>query len=793
MGKCAIKVAGAKDLSEFELGELEKLEEQIQDLMTYYVGDRGSMRKEFQGILDDFKADSRTRAVQGVANIIKERRLLEELIVSSSFKDASDGLLNLYEGNNSIETHYRTNSNHYSKVLYSRLHDRGVSKRFSKGELDEAIHIEAYNRANNKESVSDPDAVAAYEAIKDTNNVIYEDMRLAGMDVRYRRDFLVSQNHNAEKMLNVVDGNPAKSKEVWINYILDNIDKSETFTNATLPKLDGNGKVVHEGTEKAVLGKMYDGIIDGQRATSVDDTGSKNYLNSFKSRKLIFKDGTASYNYSQKFGNGQSLAESMQYQIDRSAKTVANVSILGTRAGITHQNLKQAYTKKFQGTSTRGKIERNLSKIEKAYKEVVAPPHAPATLLEKGVNFMRGLSAFSKLGSSIFSALWDVNSSAAMYYVRTGESQIKGYVDAIFSSTELLANPTKMRELGEALNVNIWFNDMAIAMGGHKGDYDSGYNWVNKVFNEASKWTGVPYQTKISRVVNGILQAKSFQKMIDNVDNLNNLQKLALDEYKIKPDDLKLIGKHANKHDSLGAITPSSILEMPLSVFGGNAGSATKKRSELHRKMSNYIDDAVQKGTPTPTAKAKRHLFKSRSENELRIIATLTMQFKETAWQILLSNKENLMKTYQANGVSGATRFVGEYAMLGFVSYMGIEYIKAKAFNKDDPFERFARGGDSAKEMFLDYMNKASFAPVLSDAATAAMSKYPSSNLTSYVAGPSMGSLSELGKVAGAKDSIKAGRKWVSRNAFPSTHIGLKALERNFLEYNWRTGERIRK
>jgi len=798
---CVTKVAEKLKLGQFETEKLRELEDVIHDLMDYYVDpktkqvDRASIQKEFEKVLEDWKVDTKTEAAATIANRIKEERARRHLL-NGDFKKSFLNFLNFFEGNNSIETFYRSDSTHYSKMLHSRLKDENLTKVFYRGELDELVFEQAYRKSKGMDDVNDPRAVKAHEIIQELNNKIWQDHRLAGLNVRYRKDFLISRSYNAEKMLGIVEGNPQASKEAWIDEMLENyLNHEETFTKASRTIYDDKtGKVIKAGKEREILGQMWEDIMEANRKRPAKDSkGKKNYLNRLKGRKIEFKDGKTEYEFMRKYGNSNSLIEGMQYNIDRSAKASANVRMLGTNAERTYQGLMETFTKDFQGKVSDAEISRAVSKIQKAYEEVVAPPHAPSTFLEKSVNFMRGLSAFTKLGSSIFSALWDVNSSAAMYFVRTGESQIKGYVDAWFNTVKFAASPEQLKEMGDALNANIWFNDMAIAMGGHKGDYDTGYNLVNNAFNYMGKFTGVPYQTKISRVVNSVLQAKSFQKMIDNVGKLNNFQKIAMEEYGITADDLKFLGKYAKKHDSIGAITPNSVYDIPLEKFGKDRGSALNAQKELFYKISNYIDDAVQKGTPTPTAKTKRQLFKSRSENELRVLANLTMQFKETAWQILIANKEILEKSYQANGVVGAGRFVGEYMALGLISYMGIEYLKAKLFNKDDPFEKFARGGDDAKQVFIDYINKTSIAPVISDAVTAATSPYPLSNLTSYIAGPSMATMSELGKIPVAKDQTRAGMKFARRHLLPMNHFTVKALERHLFNYEWLTGDRIRK
>ena len=66
MGTCSTIVADRRNLSELEAKELALLEDQIHDLMKYHSGDKTAAKKEFQELLENWKIDSKTRAVQAV-------------------------------------------------------------------------------------------------------------------------------------------------------------------------------------------------------------------------------------------------------------------------------------------------------------------------------------------------------------------------------------------------------------------------------------------------------------------------------------------------------------------------------------------------------------------------------------------------------------------------------------------------------------------------------------------------------------------------------------------------------
>jgi hypothetical protein len=498
------------------------------------------------------------------------------------------------------------------------------------------------------------------------------------------------------------------------------------------------------------------------------------------------------------FSGHQTLGEAFDLQMQQNAKVAANTMLLGVKPDKAFAVIKNAVEREFQGTVDRSELHSALNKAHSAYLNVTAPPATPTTTTDKMVNLVRGLMAFSKLGSSIFAATWDLNSTALQYAVHTGESMFKAYGKTFveFAKTLEKAGRGTLREFGEDVGVNLHFNDPAIAFGGNVGDYDTGFDAVNRFFHRASYFTGVPHQTISSRGTGGSMMSQAFQKMLNNVDNLNKFQMLALEEYNLSIDDLRLIRDNTNPDGDWGFITSKNVREIDLAKFdAGSTSAAMKKRQELWAKYNAYIDAAVQYGTPTPTAQTRRHLGKA-ADNPYRALFSLIMQFKETAWKIGMGNKKALERYYAASGAKGTSIALAEYTALAGASYFAIEYTKAALFNQRTPGERWADG--ERREVAFDFVNKASFIPVISDAVDQGTSPYYGNNIVNYLAGPTGGMAIDAFNVGKSLASdrqgatTKAAWKFARRNVLPSNWVPAKAAVKHLFEYDMITGEKIR-
>lgn len=796
LSECAKEVKKAfSELSDNELLEIEKDLDLIDEV---YGSDKAQRNKIVRDYVEQHAADLKYRNATIIRDKIKQIRNVKKIVEEAATpKEAGDNLLNFFEGDGGVESLYQVNSAKYDGQFRTGLKRSGVDREFASGEYDELIRIHNHKLSKGEAGLDDPVVKAIYENIKKVNDSMWEDMNLAGLDVRYRKDFLVSRNVDVNALISAGD-------KQYIDDLYNNLlDINEFFTPVTIAK--------GEAEMKRVLKNMYDDMVESRSTINLGEMdgslGKKNYRKSLKSRKLVFKDGSAEHQYSQKYGSGKSLMEQIQLGMDRSAKTVANVTMLGTDPEMSFKKLATALDSKFKQGATKQEVKevsndigRAVSKAKSAYTEIVAPPHQPTTKLDNAINFIRGLQAFSKLGSSLLTAMYDINSTTLQYAARTAESQAKAYMESFkeFVNIAKMSN-LERKELGEMLNTQVWFNDIAVVLGGHKGDYDTKFDAINNFFTKTYNFTGVPFQTELSRLTNAVLQAKAFTKMLKKgYDNLNPLQKLAADEYGMTAQHFDFINKLGATDPQLGMVTPKNIREIDIvkvkDFLGTDSNNqAMKFVKEVHDSYSMYINDAVQKGTPTPTAKTKRQMFKSRDHNELvRSVANLTMQFKETAWKIAISNYDAFSKYNKAFGGVRAGKEVGMYMTMGFTSYIMFENARRMLFNQPSVFEEFEKGDQKTmRNLFFDYVNKSSIAPVISDTIEAGTSPYMGRNIQQTLLGPTFSMAQDAFNII--KDPSRKNIGKGLRHITPANYLPLKSALRHSLEYDLWTGQKIRK
>jgi len=784
---CVLEVQKTLNLDELEVTQLKELEADIHELKTRHGTDRKAINEEFKDILKKYAEDSQYNSVRIIQDKIKLSETKKSLFVKGELKKTAKNLRNFYTGNNGIETHIRTMSTKLENMWHGGLKKLELEDEMISGDFDKAIYQVADDISKGKAPTGDATSVALHTHLKRLNDVIWGKMKESGLDVRYRRDFLTKRTYDVEKMMNFGE-TLAESKSMWVKDMQDNfLDMKETFSEASLGS---------DGRTDDVLGQIFDDIVDNRTSfTTLGIDGQKSSLGLLKGRKLVFKDGNAEFDFNAKFGEGKSLYENSVINMRRAAKTIGQTERLGTRPDKGHADIMKSFGEmaKTSKDFNLKEFDGLVTKIDERYKAVVAPEHLPSSALEKGINLARGLQAFTKLGSSIFAAAYDINSTAVQYALKSGESQTSGYIKGFVEFAKRTYNPAEQRELAELLNVNILFNDAAISMGGHKGDYDTGVNMINRMFAKGATLTGVPFQTKISRLTNASLMAKTFNMMLTKpFESLNKLQLKSLADYNLSKADLGFINTHSKKSFD-GMVTPHDINKIPLEAFDTNPSLAYKKRGELFQKYASYIDDSVQKGTPTPTMETKMNLFKGAQEKPMtRHVANLAMQFKETAWHILRANKDAFETVLEEQGAAYAARGVAEYMMLGMISFMAIEQTKAALFGRKGPYEKFNEGGDM-RDLFFDYINKSSVLPVLSDAVDQGTDDYFGNNLRNYVAGPTFAMADEALKIFGSNNKGKSAKRFARKHLLPSNWIPYKAANRQLSTYDWITGDRIRK
>jgi hypothetical protein len=766
--ECKKAVLDANGFMDSDL--FDTIEQDILDIQNAHKGDAKGERKAIMKYVEDSEYEIKYKSKRILEDMIKTQKALVKVTAGGNWKQAKKNFHNFFNGDNSIESSQLSLYATYDQGFTGTLKDKGVHDLFVSGKVDGLIHEQIYNRANNKPDVSNPDVVKIADTIKQVNDRIHADMNNAGLSVKYRRDYSVPQHWDADIIRST-------SLEDFTVAFKRDVDLKKTFAESVLAKGE-------EGINAAIE-DMHTQMGKSTNVWNTDDLmGKLSYKNKLKSRKIEFNDGKTQHNFLGEFGRQGYLYDAFRSHMHNSSKLVPNTMAMGTNPGNTWDRLLKSYGKTFhaKGISS-DDITKAIGKAQEAYLDVVAPVYTPSGTADRMVNGLRALTTF-KLGSSVFTAAYDINSTALHATVNSGMSQAESY----FRSFQAFAKTLKKEQrdmIAQVMNTQQYFIDSGLAMGYSKGDFETGFDMVTKATSMFHKWTGVPLQTQLSRLSGALVQGNILKKIFNSdFAKLNDFELAGLKRYGISEADHALINK--NVKGTGGMIGAGHVAELDGKLFDANPIKAARMKQELYMKMSNYVNDAVLAGTPTPRSKTRVALLKSRGNNspEVRMASNLITQFKETALKIAMDNVSAYNKISDIGGAGRANREVMAYMTMGFVSYYLIENAKRLLYNKPTLDQEFAEGGDGTfKKLFFDYLNRSSVLPLVTDGAEAGLSKSPFKTLSGFLAGPNVAALGDTMQLAGSTfmpsrstDLRKEGGRFLKRHIVPSSWLPVKAL-----------------
>jgi hypothetical protein len=693
-------------------------------------------------------------------------------------KDVERFLKNLIDGDGSIDSVQRSVQKKISDKLKNGLRDMGVEKIAQSGELDADIYRAMHAIERGQTPVyRNKQVEQVVQAIREANDFAHALTVNAGVKIGYKEGYLVKNNNYDKAKLNdnrvkVVDDFEAR---------LD-IDESFSKTKAELFKSNRDAYRAYLTEMVDEMAAPYDVDLTGNRV-------NKDYKDRLKSRKLMFKDGDGSFYMEKTYGHEGTLMQNLENTLQSTATFIGNAQVLGINPARSAARILEYAKNNLADPENSGKLQ---SEVTSAFINTVAPPHHPVDNVTKFVNTMRAMSAFTKLGSSAFTAGYDVISSSLQYSAKSGKPIIQSFVESIqtFSTTalkDLATDATVAKDIDRIFNLGLSIDplmNMGMTSSNNRNFFGEKGNKFLSVF---SRMTGTPLQTMYSKATNAILHATNFESMLKNPNEYqlqNIIKKYGFSDAEVKA----LNGIKRVEVDGIKIIDPADLmkLDMPLA-----------DAQNLMLKYSTYMDDMVNKATPTPTSRTRRQMWTGYDKDKsTRDLFRLIMQFKETAWKLANSNAEALGEIHTVGGKGRVAANSVELAVVGAITYLGIESAKAALFGRKNPIERLQEDQDYARITF-DYLNRVAFAPVISDFIESSYSGKPGA-AAEFFLGPNYAVAKDFGNIAksaiegdGEKFQENLG-KFVKRNVLPSNWIPLKAAEGLLLQHDITTGRKFR-
>jgi hypothetical protein len=790
-------IEAKRTLSAEEKAEIKKIAEEL----DFQVGEVKAAKtpQEIKIELDKLK-DLLAEKAENLSN--SKVTFLNDVVKTTALKDRlntkarkADGtwdvkkvkkeLYNILEGDNSVDSTQRSLNNKTSTLLSNGLKENNVEKIALSGEIDKQTFVAMYEDGLGRTpNVTDPNVKGFMAAISKANDFIHAATVNAGVKIGYRKGYILKQGNYDPAKINTPD---------FVTDMVNSIDLDASFSKSRAEAFRKNPETLEK-----FFKEMQDEYLNPPVADLSGKAPNKSYKDKLKKRTLIFKDGEGAWGIESKYGQEGLLAHKLESQIKSNSTFIANSQVLGVQPAV---NMARVLDYAVEGIADKNTRDIIIRDIAGAFTNVVAPPHSPTTHLTKFANTMRAMSAFTKLGSSVFTAGYDIIPSALQYSSKTGAPIIQSFAKSIETfvnvglkdlSSKVVGGENLAKQVDDILGLSLHV-DPLINMGLSS---NNAKNYLgektNKFLRGFSKFTGTPLQTMYSKTTNAINHAVNFEKIVAGERNPYQVENI-IKKYGFTEGELKLMnGLERKKVDKYALIDPSDVFKLDMPAQDAQA---------LFFKYSNYIDDVVHKGTPQPTAQTKRHLGMGYNKDQTtRDIAKLVMQFKETAWKLVMSNKEALEEINTVGGKGRVATSAAEMAVVSAITYMGIETARASLFGRPSPMERL-KDKDYQKLAF-DYINKAAFAPVFSDLLETGYSGRPGA-AAEYLLGPNFAVGKDLGKVAAtsfdalvgegdAEDAFKEMLKFTKRNVLPSNWFPLKAAEGLLLEHDAITGRKFK-
>ena len=522
----------------------------------------------------------------------------------------------------------------------------------------------------------------------------------------------VNVSENASKIANYITRQSHDSKlmsdagfEKWRDDITPLLDDS-TYKDLK-PRTDGKNE--QEEFLKEVYASLVSGIhkksdgeytINGKKDPITAFTGQANLAKSLsQSRVLHFKDGEASFQYSEKY-NRRNLFETLVDGLTHDGRSIALMENLGTNPRMMLERILEDISKDNK-LSIGAEFQRSMAMKEFAQLDNSLNAVGISNGVFFGADFASVASGFrmiqemAYLGQATVSSITDVASKAAMLSSNTERGFFNNFGRALGDIFEGFNGPER-KEF--ALRLLVGVEGMTGNVLSRHGPDDFGPGVISKMHTLFFKLNGMRYWNHAQKVgVARILAfdgAASVKKPWKNVDGSFKamLQRYGISEQEVKlfkNVDMKAKDGKEYLFPDLAEDIPTSALDPYITEKTGNLdvtdNMRAKARDELRTKIGSVYTDGADTAIPTPGAKERAIMNLGLKKGTVAGEA-IRMVMMLKGFPITMLTK-GLTRQYHTSGFMGVTKMIAGMSAMGYVAMSAKDILKGKEpktiFNDD--------------------------------------------------------------------------------------------------------------
>ena len=597
----------------------------------------------------------------------------------------------------SIDAQSRTVIADLTGHLMVGLEKQGLLEQAKTGVFDKEVHIALHPKEGEKVNVSE-NALKIANVIRRVQDYTLGRKNRGGAYINKLANYITRQSHDSKLMSDA-------GFEKWRDDITPLLDDS-TYKDLK-PRRDGKNE--QEEFLKEVYASLVSGIhkksdgeytINGKKDPITAFTGQANLAKSLsQSRVLHFKDGEASFQYSEKY-NRRNLFETLVDGLTHDGRSIALMENLGTNPRMMLERILEDISKDNK-LSIGAEFQRSMAMKEFAQLDNSLNAVGISNGVFFGADFASVASGFrmiqemAYLGQATVSSITDVASKAAMLSSNTERGFFNNFGRALGDIFEGFNGPER-KEF--ALRLLVGVEGMTGNVLSRHGPDDFGPGVISKMHTLFFKLNGMRYWNHAQKVgVARILAfdgAASVKKPWKNVDGSFKamLQRYGISEQEVKlfkNVDMKAKDGKEYLFPDLAEDIPTSALDPYITEKTGNLdvtdNMRAKARDELRTKIGSVYTDGADTAIPTPGAKERAIMNLGLKKGTVAGEA-IRMVMMLKGFPITMLTK-GLTRQYHTSGFMGVTKMIAGMSAMGYVAMSAKDILKGKEpktiFNDD--------------------------------------------------------------------------------------------------------------